>query len=140
VIVVHDAQSGCPIRNWVKDWKPGAGKKAGAGKQPNGHLYERLMGKVKPAIKGQKIETVTGLMNLLILPMWVGSGVFFSIDRFPTAVHRPLQLLPLTALIDALRAVALEGATLASQGHRLLVLAAWGTFSFFVGLRLFRWS
>jgi ABC-type polysaccharide/polyol phosphate export permease len=79
-------------------------------------------------------------MNLLTLPMWVGSGVFFSIERFPAAVQGALQLLPLTALIDALRAVALEGATLASQGRRLGVVAAWGVVSFLVGLRLFRWS
>jgi ABC-2 type transport system permease protein len=92
------------------------------------------------ACRAQKIETVNGLMNLLILPMWVGSGVFFSIERFPAAVQAPLRLLPLTALIDALRAVTLEGAALASQGSRLLVLAAWGVLSFLVGLRLFRWS
>jgi ABC-type multidrug transport system permease subunit len=92
------------------------------------------------ACRAQKIETVNGLMNLLTLPMWVGSGVFFSIERFPAAVQKPLQLLPLTALVDALRAVVLEGASLASQGHRLLVLLGWGAFSFFVGLRLFRWS
>jgi ABC-2 type transport system permease protein len=92
------------------------------------------------ACRAQKIETVNGLMNLLTLPMWVGSGVFFSIERFPAPVQKLLQLLPLTALIDALRAVVLEGATLVSQGHRLLVLAVWGAFSFFVGLRLFRWS
>jgi len=92
------------------------------------------------ACRARKIETVTGLMNLLILPMWVGSGVFFSIERFPAAVQRVLQLLPLTALVDALRAVALEGATLAAQGQRLLVLAVWGVLSFVVGLRLFRWS
>jgi ABC-2 type transport system permease protein len=72
--------------------------------------------------------------------MWVGSGVFFSIERFPAAFQGPLRLMPLTALIDALRAMALEGATLASQGHRLVVIAAWGVVSFFVGLRLFRWS
>jgi ABC-type multidrug transport system permease subunit len=92
------------------------------------------------ACRAQKIETVTGLMNLLVLPMWVGSGVFFSIERFPAAAHRPLEMLPLTALIDALRAVALEGATLAAQGERLVVLAVWGAVSFAIGLRLFRWS
>jgi len=92
------------------------------------------------ACRARKIETVNGLMNLLTLPMWVGSGVFFSIERFPAAVQEALRLLPLTALIDALRAVALEGAPLASQGPRLLVVAAWGVVSFLAGLRLFRWS
>jgi ABC-type multidrug transport system permease subunit len=90
--------------------------------------------------RARRIETVNGLMNLLILPMWVGSGVFFSIERFPLGVQRVLQMLPLTALVDALRAVALEGASLLAQGPRLAVLAAWGAVSFLVGLRLFRWS
>jgi ABC-2 type transport system permease protein len=92
------------------------------------------------ACRAQKIETVSGLMNLLQLPMFVGSGVFFSVERFPEAVQPALRALPLTALNDALRAVTLEGAPLASQWPRLLVVAAWGGVSFVLGLRLFRWS
>ena len=90
--------------------------------------------------RAQKIETVSGLMNLVQLPMFVGSGVFFSVERFPEAVQPVLRALPLTALIDALRAVTLEGAPLGSQWPRLLLLAAWGGVSFAVGLRLFRWT
>ena len=59
VIVVKDAQSGCPIRRWVKDWKPAPQKPFKADKKPHGDLYDRLMGKVKPAIEGQEIESVT---------------------------------------------------------------------------------
>ncbi len=59
VIVVKDAQSGCPIRRWVKDWKPAPQKPVKRGKQPYGDLYERLMGLVKPAIEGQEIVSVT---------------------------------------------------------------------------------
>ena len=92
------------------------------------------------ACRAQKIETVTGLMNLVMMPMFVGSGVFFSVERFPAVVQAGLRLLPLTALNDALRAVTLEGADLASQGTRLLLLAAWGAMSFAFGLRFFRWS
>lgn len=92
------------------------------------------------ACRARKIETVNGLMNLLMLPMFVGSGVFFSVERFPQAVQPVLRALPLTALIDALRAVVLEGADLASQWPRLVLLTAWGGVSFAVGLRLFRWS
>jgi ABC-type polysaccharide/polyol phosphate export permease len=62
------------------------------------------------------------------------------VDRFPEAVQPVLRALPLTALNDALRAVTLEGAPLASQWPRLLVIAAWGGVSFVLGLRLFRWS
>lgn len=58
VIVIKDAQSGQPISRWFKDWKP-AGDNSKSGQGSNGDLYERMMGKVKPAIEGQKITTVT---------------------------------------------------------------------------------
>jgi ABC-type multidrug transport system permease subunit len=90
--------------------------------------------------RARKIETVSGLMNLVQLPMFVGSGVFFSVERFPEKVQPVLRALPLTALNDALRAVTLEGADLVSQWPRLLLLGAWGAVSFALGLRLFRWS
>jgi ABC-2 type transport system permease protein len=92
------------------------------------------------ACRARKLETVSGLMNLVMMPMFVGSGVFFSVERFPTAVQPVLRALPLTALNDALRAVTLEGSDLAAQWPRLLVLAGWGTVSFAFGLRFFRWS
>jgi len=91
------------------------------------------------ACRAQKIETVSGLMNVVMLPMFVGSGVFFSVERFPEAVQPVLRALPLTALNDALRAVILEGAGLAGQAPRLALLAVWGGVSFVLGLRLFRW-
>ncbi len=92
------------------------------------------------ACRAQRIETVSGLMNLVMMPMFVGSGVFFSVERFPRAVQPLLRALPLTALNDALRAVTLEGADLVSQWPRILVVAAWGAFGFALGLRFFRWS
>jgi ABC-type multidrug transport system permease subunit len=92
------------------------------------------------ASRPRKIESITGLMNLVMMPMFVGSGVFFSIERFPEAVQPVLRALPLTALNDALRAVTLEGASLAAEAPRLAILAAWGGISFVLGLKLFRWS
>ncbi|HNW94282.1 MAG TPA: ABC transporter permease [bacterium] len=92
------------------------------------------------ASRARKIETVSGLMNLVTMPMLVGSGVFFSVERFPAAVQPWLRLLPLTALNDALRAIALEGAPLLTQWPQLLVITVWGAASFVIGLRLFRWD
>lgn len=92
------------------------------------------------ASRARRIETVMGLMNVVTLPMTIGSGVFFSVERFPALVQPAIRLLPLTALIDALRALISEGAPLASQAAPLGVLAAWGLLSFVVALRLFRWS
>jgi ABC-2 type transport system permease protein len=92
------------------------------------------------ASRAQKIESVSGLMNAVMMPMWIFSGVFFSYERFPAIIQPFIKLLPLTALNDALRASILEGATLASQSGRLLVLLLWGGVSFVLAVRWFRWT
>ncbi len=92
------------------------------------------------ASRAQKIESVSGLINLIMMPMWIFSGVFFSYERFPAAIHPFIKALPLTALNDALRAIILEGAPLATQAGRLLVLLLWGGISFLLALRWFRWT
>ena len=66
------------------------------------------------------IEAVSGLMNLVMLPMWVLSGVFFSADRYPDAVQPFIRALPLTLMNDALRAVMNEGAGLLDIGWQLI--------------------
>jgi ABC-2 type transport system permease protein len=92
------------------------------------------------ACRAKTLEAVSGLMNLIMLPMWILSGIFFSSERFPDAVQPVVKALPLTVLIDALRAVINEGAGLLDIQNKLLALIAWGVISFFVGLRLFRWQ
>ncbi len=92
------------------------------------------------ASRAQKIESVSGLINLVIMPMWIFSGVFFSYERFPAAVQPLIKALPLTALNDSLRAVILQGASLTSQGLPVLVLILWGGVSFLLALKWFRWS
>ena len=82
------------------------------------------------ASRADKIESVSGLMNLVMMPMWIFSGVFFSSERFPALLQPFIKLLPLTALNDALRATILQGASLGAQSGRLLVLVLWGGISF----------
>ena len=79
-------------------------------------------------------------MNLVMLPMWMLSGIFFSSERFPDVAQPFIKALPLTPLIDALRAVMLEGQSLAEQLPRLAILAGWGVFTFVLALRWFRWN
>ena len=88
------------------------------------------------ASRAQKLETISGLINLVMMPMWIFSGVFFSYERFPAVVQPFIRLLPLTALNDALRATILEGTPLASQSGRLLVLLVWGGVSFILAVTL----
>ncbi len=92
------------------------------------------------ACRAQRVETISGLMNLVMLPMWLLSGIFFSPDRFPDVLQPLVQALPLTQLNYALRAVILEGASLASQAWRIGSLVLWGSVSFFCALRWFRWN
>ena len=92
------------------------------------------------ASRAQKIESVSGLMNLVMMPMWIFSGVFFSYERFPAVIQPLIKALPLTELNDALRASILEGTPLLHQWPRLLGMALWGGISFALALRWFRWT
>src|SRR5215472_5748277 len=92
------------------------------------------------ASRAQKIESVSGLINIVMMPMWIFSGVFFSYERFPAVVQPFIKALPLTALNDALRATILERSSLSSQAGRLSILMAWGALSFLLALRWFRWT
>jgi ABC-type multidrug transport system permease subunit len=92
------------------------------------------------ASRARTIEGASGLMNLVMLPMWVFSGVFFSSGNFPDAAQPFIQALPLTAVNDALRANMLQGAAWNTVGHELLIIAAWLVICFTLALRLFRWK
>ena len=91
------------------------------------------------ASRAKTIEAASGLMNLLQIPMWILSGVFFSAQRFPAALQPVIQALPLTAVNDALRTHMLQGATLVQLAPQLGTLVAWLVTSFALALKLFRW-
>jgi ABC-2 type transport system permease protein len=91
------------------------------------------------ASRADNTQTVGGLMNLVMMPMFVGSGVFFSTSHFPDGLQPVLRALPLTALNDALRAVVNEGAGIAGVARPVGTLAAYGVVTFALALRLFRW-
>jgi ABC-type multidrug transport system permease subunit len=90
--------------------------------------------------RAENTQTVSGLMNVVMMPMFVLSGVFFSSTHFPELMQPLISILPLTALNDALRAVMIDGASLAAVARPLGVMAGWGIASFVVGVRIFRWA
>lgn len=92
------------------------------------------------AARPRTIEGVSGLMNLVMVPMWLGSGIFFSTERFPDAMQPVIQALPLTALNDALRAVMLDGAGALAIAGEVALLGVWMLVAFFAALRFFRWQ
>jgi ABC-2 type transport system permease protein len=92
------------------------------------------------ASRAKTLEAVSGLMNLVMVPMWICSGVFFSYERFPDAAKPFIRALPLTALNDALRGVMNDGATLVQVMPQLANLLIWSVLAYLVGLKIFRWQ
>ena len=84
-------------------------------------------------------EAISGLMNLSSVPMWLLSGVFFSSSNFPAIAQPFIRVLPLTALVDAMRGVVLEGASLGAIRVELMIIAGWAIVCFSIALRIFKW-
>jgi ABC-type multidrug transport system permease subunit len=91
------------------------------------------------ASRAQTIEAASGLMNLVMMPMWIVSGVFFSSQRFPETLQPVIKALPLTATIDALRANMLQGAELPQVAPQIAILGGWVVVCFTIALKIFRW-
>lgn len=91
------------------------------------------------AARAEHPQVVSGIINVVSFPMYLCSGVFFSSARFPDALQPFIRVLPLTALNDAVRAVMIDGASLASVAREVAICATWGGVSFVLALKLFRW-
>ncbi len=92
------------------------------------------------ASRARSFEAVSGMINVVTLPMWIFSGIFFSSANFPDVMQPFIQALPLTALIDALRGVMLAGAGIRDVGHEIAIMAGWTISCFAVALKIFRWQ
>jgi ABC-2 type transport system permease protein len=90
--------------------------------------------------RSRTVEGVSGLTNLVMLPMWIFSGVFFASSNFPAAIQPVVQALPLTALVNGLRAVMLQGAGLSGVLPQLSVLGVYLVVGLLVALKVFRWQ
>jgi len=91
------------------------------------------------ASRARTIEAASGLMNVVMMPMWIASGVFFSSQKFPGAMQPFIKALPLTALIDALRANMLQGSHFAQMIPQVGIISFWLVICFALALKLFRW-
>ncbi len=92
------------------------------------------------AARPHTIEAVSGWINLVMLPMWILSGTFFSYSRFPEVMHPFIRLLPLTAFNDATRAIMSSGLPVMSQLPEIATMIVWGAVCFWVALKVFRWQ
>lgn len=91
------------------------------------------------ASRAKTMEAASGLMNIVMMPMWIASGVFFSSQKFPEMMQPFIKALPLTAVIDALRANMLQGSNLAQMAPQVGIILFWLVICFALALKLFRW-
>src|ERR1019366_6497899 len=89
--------------------------------------------------RAKTMEAASGLMDLVMLPMWILSGVFFSATRFPAVIQPFVRALPLTAAIDCIRGNMLQGLGLQQMVVPMATLLAWLIVPFAISLRIFRW-
>src|SRR5215212_5630722 len=76
------------------------------------------------ASRARTIEGVSGILNVVMLPMFVLSGVFFSSSRYPAVVQPFINALPLTAVNNALRAVYNDALPVSAWWPSLAIVAA----------------
>jgi ABC-type multidrug transport system permease subunit len=84
-------------------------------------------------------EVGNGLINFVVFPMMVLSGIFFSYQNFPEWSLPVIKNLPLTMLTDGIRSIFNEGAGFHEVTIPILILLAIGTLFFSVGLKIFKW-
>jgi ABC-2 type transport system permease protein len=86
-----------------------------------------------------KTEIGNGLINLVVMPMMVLSGVFFSYHNFPEWSVPIIKYLPLTMIADGIRSIFIEGAGYAEVSLPSMILATTGILFFLAGLKIFKW-
>ena len=84
-------------------------------------------------------EVGNGIINAVVTPMMVVSGVFFSYHNFPDWTIPFIRYLPLTMIADSFRSIFNEGAVFIDVWREALVLTSIGTLSFILGLKIFKW-
>lgn len=85
-------------------------------------------------------ELAGGLLNVISSPMMVVSGVFFSMDGSPKILQDAAKIFPLTHMIDAARAVMLDGAGFMQIAPQLVILGAMAIVFLAIGAITFKWT
>ncbi len=91
------------------------------------------------ASRTQSTYVGNGLINAVVLPMTIVSGIFFSYEGFPNWLIPIIKILPLTILTDSIRAVFNEGAGFSEIFWPCSILTLLGLIFYYTGLKLFKW-
>jgi len=91
------------------------------------------------ASRTAKTQVGNGLINLIVMPMMLLSGIYFSYHNFPDKVIPLIQALPLTMLADGVRAIFNESAGIMQIWKYVIILNGLGLITFAFGLKIFKW-
>lgn len=80
------------------------------------------------------------LSNLVAFPMMFLSGVFFPTFLMPQWLQNVSQFLPLTPIVDGIRLIITENASLTSLGTELAIIGAWTVAIYALAFKVFRWE
>ncbi len=86
-----------------------------------------------------KTEIGNALINVVVMPMMVLSGIFFSYHNFPEWFIPIIQKFPLTIMADDIRSIFIEGAGFAETIQHSLILSFTGIVFFLAGVKFFKW-
>ena len=86
-----------------------------------------------------KTEVGNALINVVVMPMMILSGIFFSYHNFPDWFIPIIQKFPLTIMADDIRGIFIEGAGFAETFIHCLILSVTGILFFIAGIRYFKW-
>ena len=84
-------------------------------------------------------EVGNGIINTIVMPMMILSGIFFSYHNFPDWSIPVIQKLPLTMLTDGIRSIFNEGGGYHEVALPVLILTTIGIIFFGTGLKIFKW-
>ncbi len=85
-----------------------------------------------------RAEATLAAANLVYVVLLALGGVVFPLSRFPGWLQPVLELLPISALAEGLRAVLRHGEAL--PGHALTVLAVWAVVALTAASLTFKWD
>jgi ABC-type multidrug transport system permease subunit len=85
-------------------------------------------------------ELAGGLLNLINWPMMMLSGVWFSLEGTGETLQQISRIFPLTHILDAARAVSLDGATFLDVAPSLAALTGMSAVFLALGAAIFRWE
>jgi len=85
------------------------------------------------------VQMGNGLINAVVTPMMLLSGIFFSYHNFPSWAVTVIKILPLTIFADSVRSIFIEGAGLMQVSTSIIILTVTGVITFGVGLKIYKW-